>query len=267
MSKEIYKLYKEYNNKPLDNNFINKAFELMLDQEKELIPYINDFRITGEYARYLGAYLPEDRIIKINKELIEKQNINHQLFTLHIIKHELEHARNLKTLYEGKNDIESLIIYYSLRSYAIEHNLERFPNLDHLYKDFLEIETKMNYKTNPGERLTDIKACKYIVNLLKNQRNSEDLLISRIMLYYAYTRGYKDNRYYIDPPTYEFLLKTGQFHDHYLLKNRINKNDYSFNTRITYGLPITNEEYNKQVLHKVKLYKKNWIIKERSPYE
>ena len=256
MSNKIYELYKKYQENPLDNNFINKAFENMLEEENELIPYIKDFKINNNSNRLLGSYSNEERIITINKDLIEKQPYNHQLYALHIIKHELEHARNLRTLYKGKEDIESTIIYYSLRSYAMEHNIDYYPNLDNLDKGLLDIGITINYQYDPGERLADIKASKYIVNLIKNERNTTDLLFARMMLYYAYTRGYKNNGYYLDPPTYEFLLKTGMFHNHYWLKNRVNKKNYSLNTRITYGLPITYKEFNNDIPQKVKVYKK-----------
>lgn len=260
MSDKVYELYKEHEGYPLEESYLYKAFDLMIDKEEDLIPYIEDFRVSDFSDKLLGAYSLEDRYIKINKKLIENQVVNPRLYALHVIRHEMEHARNLKTLYEGRKDIESTIIYYSLMYYALEHGIEYSPNLDNLYSRFLAFNTRLNYETDPGERLADIKASKYMVNLLKNQRDSDDLLIARGMLYYAYTRGYKDNRYYIDSPTYEFLLKTGMYHYHYWLKNRVDKNDYSFDTRITYGLPITNKEYNKDVIHKVKLHKKDWLI-------
>ncbi len=256
MSDRVYELYQRNKNTSLDENFIIDAFEVMIDKEKELIPYVKDFQITNLPKKLLGAYSNEDRCIKISKEAIEAQPINHQLYALHVLRHELEHARNLKTLYENHRDIESLIVYYSLRAYAMEHNLEFTRNSDNLIKEFLDIGTKINYEIDPGERLADIKACKYMVNLLKNQRRSEDLLITRGMLYFAYQRGYKDNGYYLDPPTYDFLLKTGMYHDHYWLKNRVNDKDYSFETRITYGLPVTYSEYKKGVSEKTKVLRK-----------
>lgn len=256
MSDRIYNLYQENKNTPLDEKFITDAFEIMIDKENDLIPYVKDFSVTNLPKKLLGAYSNEEKCIRISKEAIEEQPINHQLYALHVLRHELEHARNLKILYDNHRDIESLIVYYSLRAYAMEHNLEFTRNSDNLIKEFLDIGTKINYEIDPGERLADIKASKYMVNLLKNQRRSEDILIARGMLYYAYQRGYKDNGYYLDPPTYDFLLKTGMFHDHYWLKNRVNNKDYCFDTRITYGLPITYSEYNEKVLQKVKLQRK-----------
>ena len=266
MSNKVYSLYQNNKYSNLDNNYIYNIFDEMIAKEPELMPYVNDFIITEEPGMALGVYSNEDRHIKINKELIEKQECNSQLLTIEVIRHELEHARNLKTLYEGRDDIESTIVGYSLRHFAMAHNIDKNPNLDNLDELFIAINTRLNYEIDPGERLAEIKAWKYIVNLLKNQRTSMDLLIARSMLYYSYIRGYNDNGYYLYSPTYEFLLKTGMLHDHYWLKNRVNKNDYCFNTRITYGLPITYPEYEKKVLSKVKLQKREWIINREDEY-
>jgi hypothetical protein len=256
MSDKIYELYKEYEKFPLTNSFIKNAFNLMMEKETELTPYINAMFISNKLKDVLGSYSNEQRIIRINKELISQQPNNQKILALQVLKHEIEHARNLKILYDAKDDIESKTVYYSLRGYALKHNIDPHFNIDNLIDTYLIFVTEKNYDINPGERLADIKANKYIVNLLKNQRDSDELLIARAKLYYAYIRGYKDNNYYLDPPTYEFLLKTGMYHDYYWLKQRVEKKDYSFDTRITYGLPITYEEYNSKVLNKVKLYKR-----------
>ena len=135
-------------------------------------------------------------------------------------------------------------------------NSPNYLSMYRLHQIYLYYDTKLCYETDPGERIADIKACKYIVNLLKNQNNTDELLIARGMLYYAYTRGYKDNGYYLDPPTYDFLLKTGMYREHYWLKNRVNAKDYCFDTRITYGLPVTYTEYKRGISEKTKVLKK-----------
>lgn len=267
MSSKLYELYKEYEGFPLTNSYIMNAFDLMMEDEKELTPFINDLLIKNESNKLLGTYSNEDRYITINKELIGNQPTNTKILALHVLKHEIEHARNLKTLLNRKDDIESKIVYYSLRGFAIKHDIDPYPNLDNLIDTFIEFVTKKNYQIDPGERLVDIKASKYIVNFLKNQRDTEELLIARARLYFSYLRGYKNNNYYIDPPTYEFLLNTGMLHNHLWLKNQVSKKNYSFDTRITYGLPITYQEYEEEVLHKVKLYKKNIIKTNRRFYE
>ena len=76
------------------------------------------------------------------------------------------------------------------------------------------------------------------------------------MLYYSYIGGYKNNNYYLEPPTYEFLLKTGLFHDLAFVKKEFEKKEYSLDKRLMCGLPISYEEYDYDILKKVKLKKK-----------
>ena len=254
----LYKLYKEQKKKELSNQFIEDAFQEMLKKEKELLPYITGFEICEEEGKLLGGYSNYQRKIEIHKKNIESQisNVNTNLIALEVIRHEMEHARNLKILEEDKKDIESLVIKYSLKDYAIEKGWD-YPTFQTPFELWmLPYRIKENYEVNPGERLAEIKATKYLVNLLKNERRSEDLLHARSMLYYSFIRGYKDNRYYLDAPTYQFLLKTDMLHELKWLINRVAKKDYSFEARITYGLPITTEEYQRDVLQKVKLKKK-----------
>ena len=120
MADKIYELYKENKDRDLDDKFINNAFEAMLEKEPELNPYVKDFIITDEEIkkmleyRIISWYSLEDKRITINRKAMEEQKINQQLYTLYTLKHELEHAKNLKKLYERRNDLESLIINYSL---------------------------------------------------------------------------------------------------------------------------------------------------------
>lgn len=256
MAKPLYEMFMDEKNTPLKESYIRDSFELMIGEEPSLKPYIEDFRVVKSIDRVLGTYSKDNRMIKINKECLDSIDGNKQLMALKAVRREIEHARNLKTLLEGRDDIESLVVGYSLRDYAMKEGISTSPNLDRIYPDFLTISKNMNQETDPAERLADIKAWKFLVNFLKNQRRTDDLLTARTMLYYSYIRGYKDNRYYLDAPTYEFLLKTGMHHEHYWLKNRVEKKDYSFDTRLTYGLPITYPEYEEKVLKKVLLQKR-----------
>ena len=256
MNSELYKLLMQYNNKEIDDNFIYKAFDIMMKYET-LNNYINDFDIVKEESDLLGAYYNEEHLIEINKtNIIEDKSIkNKKILALQVLRHELEHARNLQRLYEKNLDIETRVIRYSLREYAINHNLYYGSCLDKIESSIFKFKKRMLYNIDPAERLADIKAWKFIVNLIKNQRHTEDLLNARSMLYYSYIRGYKSNGYYLEPPTYEYLLQLGLYHELYLLKKDFNKYNYSFNTRLLYGLPISNQEYDYNILKKVKLKK------------
>ena len=44
-------------------------------------------------------------------------------------------------------------------------------------------------------------------------------------------------------------------YEHRYLIDRINQKNYSFDTRILYGLPVRREEYDEKILQKVKLPK------------
>ena len=257
MNKKLYALLKSYEDKELDDNFINEAFELMI-KNLNINDYISDFSIDNNSIQ-LGSYSNMDKKIKINKDHIMECNHvvkNKKLLTLEVIRHELEHAKQLKKLYNWQKDIESSIIDYSLRSYKlIEGLVIPFDQIEY-EPNFLELKKKQNYTIDPGERLAEINSWKYIINLIKNQNHTDDLLQSRTMLYKSFIRGYKDNGYYLDPPTYEFLLKLGLYRDLYLLKQTVDQQKYCFNTRLTYGLPLTYDEYNNDILKKVKLKRK-----------
>ena len=256
MADKIYALYRENKDRKLKNGYIYDIFDEMITKEPELMEYISDFFIVQKDNNSFGHYSENRRSICINKLAIENQSdiINPSLYVIEIIRHEMEHARNLKRLYAGKNDIESMIVLYAIRYCAMKYGLDYYPTADVMEPDELYKEVKKNYEINPGERLVEIKAWKYIINMFKNLRDSDELDLARRMLYFTLIKGYKSNRYYLEPPTYEFLLKTGMVQHLKWLKDQINAKDYSFDTRITYGLPISAKEYREDVFEKTKVF-------------
>ncbi len=53
------------------------------------------------------------------------------------------------------------------------------------------------------------------------------------------------------------MLNMGMYHQYYLFKKRVEeRRDYSFNTRLMYGLPLRREEFDQQILKKVRLQKR-----------
>lgn len=242
MVSDLYKLYMSYKDMDIDDEFIIKAFDYIMNNEKDLWSYIHDFSINNENSSF-GLYSNENKTIIINEKRInENEVIAKNTLGLSVIKHEIEHAKNLKKLEEFRNDIETKMLLYSLRSYAIASGLDT-TKMDKIDLVMLALNSKVNYETNPGDRIAYIKSWKYVVNLLKNQNNTKELLDARTMLYASYVRGYNDNRYYLDCPTYSFLFGTNQLQDLKLLRKRIAEGDYSFDTRLLYGLPITYKEY------------------------
>ena len=260
MNSEIYNLLKAYHNKELDDIFINKAFDIMMKYEK-IDNYVNNFNIVEENDSILGTYSNERHDINFNKQGVLNNELisNKKLLSLQVLRHELEHAKNLKRIYEKYNDIKTRVIRYSLLEHAINNNIYYGSSLDKIDPLKLRARQFVTYDIDPGERMADINSWKFMVNLLKNQRFTEDLLNVRSMLYYSFIRGYKNNGYYLEPPTYEYLLTLGLFHEHYLLKKDFNKNSYNLDTRLLCGLPISQDEYNNKILQKVKLQKKKRV--------
>ncbi len=253
MKENMYEWYMSNQEHDITEDYLERCLLLMLEKENDLVPYIKDLRFRND--AYAGSYSNTERIIYVNPEAIQRINrINNHLYGMEVIRHEMEHARNLKIVEEGNKDIESFVVGCSLRDYVLMN--KKYFNIDCLDPFVLRYKIRENYDSNPGERLAEIKAWKYIVNLLKNQRTSDDLLQARTMLYYSYIRGYHSNRYQLEDPTSQFLLNTGMYHDLYWLKMRIAKNNYTFDTRVTYGLPITDKEYDQKILQKVRLKKR-----------
>lgn len=260
MSK-MYDLYMEYKDKEVDDNFIEQATQYILDKEKGLVPYVKNVNIEkdGDVTRPLGEYDNEKKEIMVNlgniKDLHNNTLFNHQaLATLQILRHEIEHANNLKKLYEYRDTIERLLIEFSLIDFCAEHNLlmHGYYNFDNK-NDLLYVGNKMvNYELDPGERIADIRAWKYMVNLLKNQRTSDELLLCREFLYNAYCRGYNNNGYYIESPTYNYLIYLNQIPDYFYLKSRVENKDYIVDSRLFGGLPLRNSEFDSEIVKRAK---------------
>ena len=274
MNKEIYKLFMSYQGRELDDDFITEAHDMMMADDPSLKEYIQGMDVSDEENKDLGIYDRENKgIIVYKRMIIEKKDQaieNKKLQALRVLRHEIEHAKSFQRLDKGKNDIESEIIGYSLKNFPYTDWLDSLSQKEReevLYNWFTK---KMCYYIDPEERLVDIRAAKYLVNLLKSQKQTPELLMARSTLYFAYIRGYRKNGYYIDPPTYQFLLKMRLFREYYLLKKKVEgipddylidipkkeeQEKYSFETRLLYGLPLREKEYEQEILDKVKLVK------------
>ena len=256
MNKELYHLLEDYKGSELDKDFIDESFNIMMSDEDTLRDKFVQSLVFDDKIKSIGNYSFEDKRISVNIENVRqaamrKQYYNEKLFALGTLRHELEHAREVKKLFEYRTDIESTVTGYSLRGFCIGHGF-MCPMIPE-YEEYNSVIDEDNYLFSPAERISDIKAWKYIVNLIKNQKGTEDLLYARSMLYYSYVRGYKDNRYYLDAPTYTYLLNQRMFNNFKYLKRRVGEKDYSLDTRILCGLPITYKEYERTILHKLGL--------------
>ena len=259
MSTRLYEMVTDKKSE-LTEDYIKEMFDLLVQNEKGLSDYIKDFIIDNKTTG-AGEYSCDDRIMKINPEIImdvgypEFPDFDKKILTLHVLKHEVEHAKALKRLYEGRNDIESVINRYAHVDYIKRYNLPFALFVDEK-ADYLSFKRHQEYEIDPGERIAEIKACQFLVNLLKNQRRTKDLLIERSLLYFSYIRGYRDNGYYLDAPTYTYLMNMGMFRELYILKKVVDKTKYCLDTRVMMGLPITYDERENVLLRKVRLQRK-----------
>ena len=242
----------------LDEAFCEKAFEIMIDKEPQLDEWAKAVMVTDDDDDYLGLYDVDTKLITVNlKNVLADKNVNNKkILALEVLRHELEHARNVLKLYECREDIESIVLRASLKKYAIDQGIDISRTFDKIDPMSFVYHKKESYDFDPDERLAEINAWRYIVNLLKNQRRTADLLGARRMLYYSYIKGYKDSKDVLLAPTYKFLLNTGLYHQLYLLNKRVDAKDYSLETRLKCGLPINQKEHDVETLKKVKLMKR-----------
>ena len=124
MNKELFSLLKSSKDE-LSEEFINNAFDIMIQKDNELIPFINNFVIDDDLESE-GEYEAENKIIRISPSKIisnEFGYISDKVTALQCIRHEMEHARGLKRLYEVKHDIESVVNEYSFAYYIQKYGI------------------------------------------------------------------------------------------------------------------------------------------------
>ena len=255
MASPMYELYDYYKDKSVKKEFLEKAFNIVMEEEKELNDYISGINVLDGENDNFGGYDYVNGEITLYQDVFGRYK-EPTLEALATLRHELEHARNFMKTRSGKKDIETTILRCSLRDTEILNNPEIREEMNDLDIIMLLCRMNANKEINPDERIAEIKAWKYIVNLIKNKNKTDDLLYARTMLYYAYARGYKDNKYYLESPTLEFLIRTGLTHEYCVIKRRMEREDYTFDTRLTTGLPLTQEEYDKGILQKVRLQRR-----------
>lgn len=255
MQKELYKIIKEYQEKTITEDLIKTIFDIMISGDKGLEEYAKGLEFATNIDA-VGDYNSDTGIIRIDlNTLLELPLVDSfkLIYVIKVLRHEIEHAKNLQKLYEGRNDIESMVIKYSLIVYIIKNHLKSDLFIAERDPYLLYDVSSHNYEIDPGERIAEIKAHKFIISLLKNQRNSKELQAIRAMLYRAYINGYNDNGYYLDAPTYMYLLKMQMYHEFMSLKMTVDNSGYSLDTRIMCGLPITYQERDEVLIRKLHL--------------
>lgn len=234
MYKQIGQLLRDRQDEPLDKKFICDVLDIMISHD-DLEEYVRGLSFVE--SELLGSYDNHTGIVKINIDGLssgDRTNYVKKLNSLLILRHEIEHAKNFRT-FNTSNGIEATVLGYSLirTSASIEGHKESI------------------YEVNPNERIADIRTFKFMVNLLKNRRNTPELNTSRENLYQSYIRGYLDMGGIIKPPTYRFLLQSGRIREYmYFVGFLGERPKYSLNTRVMCGLRITKEEKDQVLLLK-----------------
>ena len=235
MKKELNELLAKWEENGPQRQFIRDAYEILLSNERDLIPYINDFQIIFFYEPRLGSFNNKKRILSINysslsDKWIEANVKNRKVLAIIVLKHELEHVRQLKNLYEGKQDLESLITSSSLKDFALEsHLLKEYHPREYLWD--LQYLKKENYEIDPCERLADIRSWTFIQHILEKEARPEyPLSIKRLDT--LYQKGYQNSH----SPTYQFFENLGLLEELDHIKEEEEK-VYDDSARTLYGLP------------------------------
>ena len=175
--------------------------------------------------------------------------------------HELEHANQEKMIDEDNEEesLETTILKLSVKRFYFE-DIQKLIEDGWTYQEIeiaMELESKKKiekYKINPSERLAEIKSYQQILDILKMIKDRTPNLID-----YEETtqmenllRGYEEYWGMINVPTYEYILDPGalqklsKFHaylNNYDAALKEVKKYHSLGKRLTYGLPIDQQEY------------------------
>ncbi len=236
MNKQLNELLNVWDNIGLRRQFIYDAYDLLIANEQDLIPYINDFQINFFYQPNLGSYNNNERILSVNfnsisDKWIESSVKNRKILTLIVIKHELEHVRQLKHLYEEKQDLESLITNHSLKDFSWENGLlKEYHPREYLWD--LKYYKRENYDLDPCERIADIRSWEFINELLKDT-DREEYSLSTQKILELYESGYQKT----DSPTYQFFKNLHLDKEINEIEEKLETNNYDSNERKLYGLP------------------------------
>lgn len=273
------------NRKTVDEDYIRRVIDTVING-RELVEYVRKYEIvktfeiqTNEQKNSNPIATYDGSCIKISLEGIEFKIKEAQDTYLHlfpssleqyqyinsvitqIILHELEHA-NQKKIIQTSHNMEARILLYSYTP-SIEENIKigEIDNFIRENKEYIEyliqkLQKKIDefYIYAPQERLAEIRSHQQLIDILNSLERSPNRVIK--FLYVgkidSMFRGYEDG---IISPTIHYLRGIGngdilEFFNWYdpdeakaVLKS---KQNYSLEERLIYGLPITNEERDKE---------------------
>ena len=250
MEESLKKLIDKYYDRRLTRGFIEEAFDILISHYKDLESYISDFQTIFYYEDNLGRYDLQTRVLSVNvsnlcETIIEPTIKNRKLLSLEVLRHELEHVKQIQTLWEGEESFEKYLLTCAFQFYCIQKKILN-GNQDPKYIWNLAFMKKDNYDLDPSERLAEIRAFEFVLPLLDKDRDKGDLEVLKKELWKQYCKGYFMRNQFLPPPTYEFLSKIGLDTECEILRKRVVDNHYDSRTRFIYGLPMEMEEIEKE---------------------
>ncbi|MBQ6135043.1 MAG: hypothetical protein IJI60_01860 [Bacilli bacterium] len=250
MEEALKKLIEKYYDRFLTRGFIQEAFDILISYYKDLEDYISDFQLIFYYEDNLGRYDLQTRVLSVNvgnlcETIIEPSIKNRKLLSLEVLRHELEHVKQIKTLWEGEESLEKYLLTCAFQFYCLRENISK-NNKDSQYIKNLAFLKKDNYDLDPSERLAEIRAFEFVLPLLDKARDRNDLETLKKALWKQYCKGYFMRDQFLPSPTYEFLLNIGLCKECEVLQEMVEKYHYYPHTRFVYGLPMEPEEVEKE---------------------
>ena len=279
MNEKIAKLVYDYsmNEKNADLDFLYKIVEYYQEELKknDLIKEIRIEKIKGSY----GFYRIDDNTISVDLKTLKKYTspIGYNLEIAISMLHELDHARYYNKLFDDNiekffSDIKVCLSVSCSKNKYIP-NIQKF--LVQKYTLYLEKYNQNFYKKNyyycPHERIAFYNSGKSIIEIIMLLQNkitneSDKKYLSNIMHatetfnYFKRIKGYKKGQIITNSPSFDYyinfykkigindfesIFENSIYYQSYL--NNTLQNNYSFEDRVKYGLPLYNDEYNELI--------------------
>lgn len=237
-----------------DKSFLTK-FRKLLVTENSLDEYVKEIK-SGKLRNCLGMYTENTVIFDINniknhiEYLIKLGSVSgafyrfYNFIVLDTIIHETGHANQDKRCY---NFTDKLFLTSLLRdSRLIEDGYLKLTFDNPTINDRIKAQRlyRKYHDLYPSERETEIIAFSFLMNLYKKTYQSDILGISDLsfIYYQIISNGYDFDSQDITCPLKEFYRIT----DNLKTFNTFDFSEYDINTKITYGMPLTEEEFDTQ---------------------
>ena len=165
---KLYRLLREYNGKDLDDTFIEDAFSIMMEREPNLGSYVKSFTMGPIGYDGVAGYSRETGNIIVDNGLLEGRDDPFiKIFTLMVLRQEIERARNLQTSIEGTDKIEPIILRCANKDFLLSQKYIVPLPFEENDLDTLRSRKLINYDSDPDKRISEIRAWRYMVNTLK----------------------------------------------------------------------------------------------------